>query len=134
LTDAISKPRILIVEDDLENQKFLRVFLRKTFEIQICDSSESFYAKLNQFDFDVILMDISLRGSKDGFELTKELRVNPKYKDIAVVGLSAHAFQKDIENAYASGIDIFVTKPVHGNLLMDSLKSALEKRAGIKLS
>ncbi len=133
MTENKSKPRLLIVEDDLENQKFLKIFLRKTFEIDICDSAESFYKKLKEIDFDVILMDISLKGSKDGLQLTKELRNDPKLCNIPIVILSAHAYQKDKDNAYKAGVDIFITKPVQGHILIDSLRNVLEQKSGIKL-
>lgn len=116
-----SKPRLLVVEDDYENQKFLEIFLKRKFDIKICDSSETFYKMIEQNDFDVILMDISLRGKKDGLQLTKELREIEKYKSIPVVALSAHAFQKDKENAYQAGVDMFLTKPIQNEVLMDTL-------------
>jgi len=127
------KPRLLIVEDDIENQKFLRIFLRRKFDFDFCDSDESFYKKLKESSFDIILMDISLHGEKDGLQLTKELRQNPQYKNIPIVGLSAHAFQKDRASAYEAGVDIFITKPVQGNLLMESLATVLEQKVGIKI-
>jgi len=133
LTESKSKPRLLIVEDDLENQKFLKIFLRKMFEIDICDSAESFYKKIKEKDFDAILMDISLKGSKDGLQLTKELRNDPKFCNLPIVILSAHAYQKDKDNAYKAGVDIFITKPVQGNILTDSLRNVLEQKSGIIL-
>jgi CheY-like chemotaxis protein len=78
-------------------------------------------------------MDISLRGIKDGLELTQEIRNNTKYKNIPIVGLSAHAFQKDKDNAYRAGVDIFITKPVQGDLLIKSLAIALEQKTNITL-
>lgn len=133
MLDVTSKPKLLIVEDDIENQKFLHIFLRKKFDLDFCDSAESFYEKLNETKFDIILMDISLRGTKDGLQLTKELREDPKRKNMPIVGLSAHAFQKDKDNAYRAGVDVFITKPVYGNVLMDSLISTLEQKTGIKM-
>lgn len=127
------KPRLLVVEDDLENQKFLRIFLKRNFELDVCDSEESFYEKLNKNKYDIILMDISLRGAKDGLQLTKELRSQEKYKNMPIVGLSAHAFQKDRDNAYQAGIDIFITKPAHGNFLMENLLAALKQKTGISV-
>ncbi|MEW6701190.1 MAG: response regulator, partial [Bacteroidota bacterium] len=97
------------------------------------DSAESFYEKLNETKFDIILMDISLRGTKDGLQLTKELREDPERKNTPIVGLSAHAFQKDKDNAYKAGVDVFITKPVYGNILMNSLISTLEQKTGIKI-
>jgi CheY-like chemotaxis protein len=123
-----AKPLLLIVEDDYENQKFLQFFLRRKFEVDICDSADSFYKKLKEKRFDIILMDISLKGKKDGLQLTREIRVSDNYKDMPIVGLSAHAFQKDKDNAYDAGVDLFITKPVQNDVLLDALFNTLEKK------
>ncbi len=128
-----TKPKLLIVEDDFENQKFLQIFLKRKFDLQICDSSETFYEKLNNNKFDIILMDISLRGKKDGLQLTRELREKDEYKNLPIVGLSAHAFQRDKDNAYNAGVDIFLTKPVQNDVLMETLVKTLEQKSGIKV-
>ncbi len=119
--DESAKPKILIVEDDYENQRFLQLFLRKKFIVFVCDSEESFYKYLNNYQVNVILMDISLRGQKDGLQLTKEIKNNARFKNIPVVCLTAHAFQQDKENALKAGVDIFLTKPVSNSYLMETL-------------
>jgi len=131
--EQIQKPRLLIVEDDYENQKFLQIFLKRKFDLKLCDSEDTFYERLNESEFDIILMDISLRGSKDGLQLTKEIRASDKYKHLPVVGLSAHAFQKDKDNAYNAGVDVFLTKPVQNDVLMDTLLKALEQRSNVSV-
>lgn len=128
-----AKPRLLVVEDDYENQKFLQIFLKRKFDLEICDSSDTFYEKLKQNEFNIILMDISLRGKKDGLQLTKEIREMDNYKHLPVVGLSAHAFQRDKDNAYNAGVDVFLTKPVQNDVLMDTLIKTLEQKSGIKI-
>ena len=127
-SDKKRKPKLLVTEDDFENQKFLEMFLRRNFEVEICDSEQSFYEHLNKKKFDVILMDISLRGNKNGLELTKELRKMPGYEKIPIVCLSAHAFKKDRDNALNAGVDVFLTKPVENKILLSTLMEA----AGIK--
>ncbi len=122
-----SKPKLLITEDDFENQKFLEMFLKKYFDVKICDSEQSFYELLNNDSFDIILMDISLKGKKNGLELTKEIRENPRYKNIPIVCLTAHAFKKDRENAISSGVDSFLTKPVENKVLVNTLLEAIKK-------
>jgi len=128
-----NKPRLLVVEDDYENQKFLQIFLKRKFDLEICDSSDTFYQKLKQKEFNIILMDISLRGKKDGLQLTREIREMDEYKHLPVVGLSAHAFQRDKDNAYNAGVDVFLTKPVQNDVLMDTLIKTLESKSGIKV-
>ena len=122
------KPRILITEDDFENQKFLTLFLKRKFEVEICDSDNSFYEQINNKKFDIILMDISLKGKKSGLELTQEIRKNPQLQNIPIVCLTAHAFKKDKENALNAGVDIFLTKPVENEVLMNTLLEILNRK------
>ncbi len=117
----MGKPKILVVEDDHENQKFLRILLRKYFDVEVSDNAEESYSLLQKNSYDIILMDISIRGRKDGLEFTKELKSDSLFKDIPVVGLSAHAFPRDKDNAYKAGVDLFFTKPVDANYLLEKL-------------
>jgi len=125
--ESQTKPKILVTEDDYENQKFLEMFLRRKFEVSICDSEHSFYDNLKKNKFDIILMDISLRGNKNGLELTRELRKIKGYEHVPIVCLSAHAFKKDRENALDAGVDVFLTKPVENHVLMNTLVESLNK-------
>ena len=119
--DEPAKPKILVVEDDYENQRFLQLFLKKNFIVFVCDSEVFFYQYLNNYNINVILMDISLRGQKDGLQLTREIKSSERFKNIPVVCLTAHAFQQDRENAINAGVDIFLTKPVNNSYLMETL-------------
>ena len=120
-------PTILVVEDDLENQKFLKIFLKRSFEVEVCDNAEDCYSILGALNIDIILMDISLKGTKDGLQLTKELKASAQFGSLPIVGLSAHAFQKDKDNAYNAGVDVFITKPVDANVLLETLLTTFKE-------
>jgi CheY-like chemotaxis protein len=128
------KHSLLIVEDDYENQKFLSLILKRKFNVDVCDSADSFYTKLRGKKFDAILMDITLKGEKNGLQLTQEIRNMNEYKNIAVVGLSAHAYQKDKDNAYSAGMDLFLTKPISNKNLIDSILKTIELKLSKKTS
>ncbi len=115
------KPKLLIVEDDYENQKFLTLFLGRYFEVDSCDSSDTFYDLLSKNKYDLLLMDISIRGQKDGLELTKEIRLNPTMSSIPVVCYTAHAYREDRLNALAAGCDEYISKPSNIYSLLQTL-------------
>jgi len=125
---AEQKPRLLITEDDYENQKFLELFLKKYFTIDICDSSESFYALMNKEKYDIVLMDISIKGKKDGLVLTRELKNDPNYSNIPVICYTAHAFNKDRLNALDAGCDAYLSKPSDIHTLLNSLFDLLREK------
>ena len=122
------KPRLLITEDDFENQKFLQLFLKKYFMVDICDSSESFYSLMSREKYDIILMDISIKGDKNGLDLTREMRNNPDFSEIPVVCYTAHAFNKDRINALDAGCDIYLSKPSDIHTLLNALFDLLKLR------
>lgn len=124
-----NKPRILIAEDDFENQKFLQLLLKKEFDVETCDSEISFYQLLHKSKFDIIMVDISLKGLKNGLEITKELKSLPEYKHIPVVCLTAHAFREDKKNAFDAGVDIFLTKPIENNVLLNTLSEIIARKS-----
>jgi len=126
-----TKPRLLIVEDDFENQKFLELFLKKYFTVDICDSSEPFYAMLEKEKYDIILMDISIKGRKDGLMLTKEIKSDPRYSYIPVICYTAHAFNKDRINALEAGCDVYLVKPTDIHTLLNSLYDLLGKNQNL---
>jgi CheY-like chemotaxis protein len=123
------KKKLLIVEDDEDSQKFLALFLKRSFELQMSNSADTFYEKIENNDFDLILMDVSLRGEKDGLQLTREIKKIDKYKDIPIVALTAHAYQRDRTEAYKAGVNYFLTKPVKNELLLETLLLAVEKQS-----
>jgi len=121
------KPKILITEDDLENQKFLQLILRRNFEVDVCDSETTFFQKLSENHFDVILMDVSLKGERSGVEIVRELKKHPAYKNIPVVCLSAHVFNQVQQQAMNAGADVYLTKPVHNHKLIDTLTKLVNR-------
>jgi DNA-binding response OmpR family regulator len=127
------KPRLLITEDDFENQKFLQLFLKKYFTVDICDSSDSFYQLMNREKYDIILMDISIKGEKNGLELTKEVKNNPDFSHIPVICYTAHAFNKDRINALDAGCDIYLSKPSDVHTLLNALFDLLKAKGNMLL-
>ena len=127
-----SKPKLLITEDDIENQKFLQFFLKRYFSVDTCDSSDTFYERMSKEQYDIILMDISIKGNKNGLELTRELKNNPHSSGILVVCYTAHAFNKDRINALDAGCDAYISKPTDVYTLLNSLISLL-KTKGIQM-
>jgi DNA-binding response OmpR family regulator len=122
-----SKPKLLITEDDRETQRFLEIFLKRRFDLSICDSAVSLYDEIRKENYDMILMDISLNGKKDGLEITKELRSHPEYTNTPIICYTAHALQRDKINAFNAGCNEVLVKPVHNNELMKTLEYHLEE-------
>ncbi|MFA6598113.1 MAG: PAS domain S-box protein [Ignavibacteriaceae bacterium] len=105
------KRLVLLVEDDYINQVTTKRFLQNGYNILMTDSSDEALNILKENKVDIILMDISIGGSRDGLELTKELKASKEYQHIPIIAVTAHAFDKDRQNALAAGCDTYLSKP-----------------------
>ncbi|MCJ7552657.1 MAG: PAS domain S-box protein [Ignavibacteriaceae bacterium] len=116
-----SKPLVLIVEDDAINQITIIRFIKASYNTISTDSSDEAIELLKNNKVDMILMDISIKGSKNGLELTKELKASKEYLHIPIIGVTAHAFESDRNNALEAGCDDYISKPFLKNLLLDTM-------------
>jgi CheY-like chemotaxis protein len=114
---------VLIVEDDIINQLAIKRILENRYTTIITDSSDEVFEILKKNKVDIILMDISIWGKKNGLELTKELKESKEFSQIPIIAVTAHAFEDDRQNALEAGCDNFLTKPF-------SKESLLEMMAG----
>ena len=110
----------MVEDDDLSIITMKRIF-RKEFEISTCDSAEGFYEKFFDKNFDVIIMDISLKGELDGLELMKEIRASKLHNSTPLICLTAHSGSDMQHNAMEAGCDIFLTKPVSNTKFKDAV-------------
>lgn len=103
---------LLVVDDNPANLKLVQVLLQcEGYEIKTAPNAEYALALLQTFRPPLILMDLQLPGM-DGLTFTRQLKTDPKTKDIKVVALTAYAMKGDEEKARAAGCDAYVTKPI----------------------
>ncbi|MFA3781697.1 response regulator [Melioribacteraceae bacterium 4301-Me] len=121
--------KMLVVEDDFLSQKVLLKLFQQEFEIDVCESSDEFYQKIKNTNYDIIIMDISIKGEKSGIDLTIELKSSPKTSRIPILCLTAHAFLKDRKTAIDSGVDMYLAKPVPNDILRNAVKFLVNKNS-----
>ena len=122
----LKKVRILAVEDDDLTQKMLKLTLSKHFEIEVCGNNSEFYSSTLNNDYDVVLMDISLRDAKDGCELTRELRKTERFKTKPIIVLTSFVSNKDKQRAYDAGVNLFLEKPILPNDLVSKIMGIIK--------
>ena len=112
----------------LINQTTIKRFIENKYHTLITDSSDEVIEILKNNKIDIILMDISIKGTKNGLELTKELKASKEYKHIPVIAVTAHAFDKDRQNSLDAGCDDYISKPFMAMELLDNIMRLIEKR------
>ena len=83
---------------------------------------------IRRFIDDNFIMGTRVTPLLDGWQATRRLKSDPRFADIPVVVLSAHAMHGDEERARACGADDFLTKPIDEDLLFASLERLLHER------
>jgi CheY-like chemotaxis protein len=119
--------RILVVDDNPQNLKLLRVLLRSEgYVVQTVADAEHAIDTIPIFAPHLILMDVQLPGM-DGLELTRRLKAAPETLPILVIAVTSYAMKGDEEKALAAGCDGYVSKPIDVGALPAMIASYLER-------
>jgi PAS domain S-box-containing protein len=121
----------LIVEDDgliaMDIQKRLESWGYEA--LAIVDSSEEAVKKALLLRPDLILMDIVLRGEKDGIQAVEKIK---KHVDVPVIYTTAYADATTMERARDTQPEAYITKPYDFQKMKGFINMALEKGAKVK--
>ena len=123
-----SLARILITDDNQQNCELLEAYLSgESVEIEMAFDGHEALAKVETFHPDIILLDIMM-PRMSGYEVFKQLKLNPATKDIPILMVTALNEMGDIEKAVNAGCDDFLTKPVNRLELTTRVRSLLRVR------
>jgi CheY-like chemotaxis protein len=122
-------PRILLVDDNAENRRFLsRRLQRRGFEVLEAVDGAAAVEMARAEKPDLILMDMNM-PAVDGWEATRRIKADPASASVPVVGLTAHALAGDRERAIQAGCSDYHTKPVEFPKLLEQIESLLRDHA-----
>jgi DNA-binding response OmpR family regulator len=114
--------RVLIVDDEEVIRKFLRINLLKWgYEVKEAVDGLQALEQLGNDSYDLLICDI-LMPNKNGWEVLKEMRSNPKTEDIPVIFLTAKNEDSDMFKGYELGANYYITKPFTKDQLLYGLK------------
>ena len=121
----MSGERILVVEDNQRNMKFVRDVLQfKGYQVVEAVTGEEGVRLAFEVDPDLILMDIQLPGI-NGFEAFEQIRNGESTRQIPVIALTASVSASDQEKILKAGFDGFEAKPVALQRLVDVVANGI---------
>jgi CheY-like chemotaxis protein len=115
--------KILLVEDDLINQKVAAIMLgSQGHEVTIAGNGREALSLHGEIDFDLILMDVEM-PEMDGIEATKAIRERERgmERHVPIIAMTAHAIRGDRERFLAQGMDGYMTKPINRKILFETI-------------
>lgn len=114
--------KILHVEDDPVNSMLMAKFLAVEFDLTQVTDGETCIDKLDEEQFDIILMDVNLgRGKMTGTETLKKIKAHPQYQSVPVIAITSYSFQEDEYELLNQGFDDYFAKPVELSKLIDRI-------------
>jgi signal transduction histidine kinase/CheY-like chemotaxis protein/HPt (histidine-containing phosphotransfer) domain-containing protein len=127
--DEIAGASILLVEDNIFSQQVGQELLEEAkATVVIANNGKEAIDLMLRQRFDCVLMDLQT-PVMDGFETTRMIRSDPRLRDAVVIAMTANAGVDDQANAFAAGMNAFVSKPTSPNLLLEVIAAWLRKRA-----
>jgi CheY-like chemotaxis protein len=126
-----TQTRVLLVEDNLVNQKVVLAILRKKgFQIDVSNDGREALSKLEAAadPYDIILMDVQM-PVLDGLETTRIIRKNQRWDRLPIVAMTAHAMNGDRERCLQAGMNSYVSKPVQPAHLVSVIEKLLQEWA-----
>ena len=115
--------RLLIVEDNLVNQKVLKGILAKAgLTLSIANNGQEALERLDDVgeQVDMILMDISM-PVMDGFTATRKIHAQERFRHIPIVTLTALVSEHEVDKMFASGANGYLAKPLKIGKLYSAL-------------
>ncbi|BFM13884.1 hypothetical protein R50073_00670 [Maricurvus nonylphenolicus] len=129
--DALPALHVLLVEDNLVNQKVAQGMLKKLHATAVTANNGIEALELlaqtateGRKMFDLILMDIEM-PELDGYNTTRQIRAGAIAPDLPIIAMTAHAMSGDREKCLVAGMDDYITKPINLAALETALRAAI---------
>ena len=125
--------KILVVEDNELNREIAKDILeiQQLIVDEATNGSEAVEIIKNSKPgfYDFILMDVQMPVI-DGYQATDIIRKlnNKKNANIPIIAMTANAFEEDKKRAFDSGMDDHLSKPIHAEVLFDTVSRILGSR------
>ncbi len=118
--------QILIVDDEPNVVMPIQFLMEQQgYRVMIAERGEDVLYLIYQYKPDLVLLDIMLLGI-DGYEVCEIIRLNPNYRDVKILFLTAKGREVDIAKGLVLGADAYITKPFSNAALVAKVKELLE--------
>ncbi len=128
--EAMGKARVLLVEDNLVNQKVAARILEKGgHTVHVAGNGIEALEAIQKESFHMIFMDVQM-PEMDGYAATAAIRkMAPRFSELPIIAMTAHAMKGDREKCIAAGMDDYISKPVKPK----ELQEMVHRWAGTKV-
>ena len=131
-TSRLSKPRVLVVDDNYANRISLEGLLESEYLVDLAANGQQALSLALKQEYAVILLDVRM-PEMDGFETAALLRTHLKTRETAIIFTSAYDQQDaDVARGYHVGATDYLFSPVDPNLLQLKMRTYVSMHLRLK--
>jgi PAS domain S-box-containing protein len=120
--------RILVVDDNDINRQIAReVLVADGAVVDLAEDGVEAVEKVSSGQFDAVLMDLQM-PEMDGFEATRRIRADARFKSLPIIAMTAHALVSEREKCIAVGMNEHLTKPIDPPRVISVIADLLGQR------
>ncbi len=124
---TIDRPRILLVEDNPDFQRFMSMLLTDSYQLEICnDGREAITSLVQNMHIDLIISDLMM-PNMDGFNLVEQIRKEQQWNNIPVLIITARGIVSDLERIKQLGADDYIVKPFTEDELLTIIPTLINR-------
>ena len=117
---------ILIVDDEPSIVVPIQFLMEQQgYSVLVAENGEDALDLIYKYKPDLILLDIMLPRI-DGYEVCEIVRLNPEYRDIKIIFLTAKGREVEIAKGLSLGADAYITKPFSNTELVAKVQELLD--------
>lgn len=117
---------ILIVDDEPGVVAAIQFLMEQQgHNVLIAERGEEALDLIYKYRPDLVILDIMLPGIS-GWEVCEITRLNPDYRDVKIIFLTARGDKGEIARGLALGADAYITKPFSNDQLIAKVNALLE--------
>lgn len=122
------KWRILCIDDDPEVRQILQLTLGTKHEVLVANDGMEGLGVLDIGDPDFVICDVMM-PNLNGFQTVEAIRNHPRFYDIPVFFLTAETDRESAKRGFATGGNLYLTKPFDPMRILQNVDYFLKERA-----
>ncbi|WP_078119076.1 response regulator transcription factor [Thiosocius teredinicola] len=116
--------KVLIVDDNENLRRLISLTLQGAdYELHEADSGDAALQRVSALTPDIVLLDVMMPGSADGYEVCRQIKSNDDLRHAKVIILSARGQKADLDAGREAGADHYLIKPFSPVELLQLLKT-----------
>ena len=126
IIDQIGGTRLLLVEDTPVNQQVAQELLERVgICVDLANNGVEAVQRVAEGHYDAVLMDVQM-PVMDGYEAVETIRRDPRFAELPIIAMTAHAMASDREKCLAVGMNDHLGKPIDPQQLFSVLMAHIK--------